>query len=103
MTDQDQQRAFEFLLRNGYQEPKLFADGRLACIQPFIFTAGIITLDPRTYEQEYDERYCYHSIAEAKTALAAWKGTGEPNGWHRHLPSNRRRMDGDPAKEYVAQ
>jgi hypothetical protein len=30
-----------------------------------------------------------------------WDGTGEPQGWHRHVPSMRRRVDGDPAREYL--
>jgi hypothetical protein len=40
-----------------------------------------------------------------------WDGTGEPQGWTRHVCSSqkfeeqggyRRRPDGDPAKEYIA-
>jgi hypothetical protein len=34
-------------------------------------------------------------------AALGWDGEGEPDGWHRHPQSGRRRPDGDPAKEFV--
>lgn len=53
----------------------------------------------------YFDRWCYADEALARSALAAFPlhpGSGyEPSGWHRHPPSGRRRVDGDPAREYV--
>lgn len=34
-------------------------------------------------------------------AFATWDGTGDPDGWIRHLGTGRRRPGGDPSKEYV--
>ena len=33
---------------------------------------------------------CSRSLEEARDALMAWDGEGEPRGWTRHLPSGRR-------------
>jgi hypothetical protein len=51
------------------------------------------------------ERFTYLGMADAVTALVQWKLAGwadEPQGWHRHQPSDRRRTDGDPDQEYIA-
>lgn len=37
----------------------------------------------------------------ALRALHGWNGEGEPSGWYRHKPSNRRRPGGDPTREEV--
>lgn len=37
----------------------------------------------------------------ALRALHCWDGSGDPEGWYRHKPSNRRRPDGDPSREEV--
>ena len=41
---------------------------------------------------------------DAQEALAAWDGAPgtEPQGWHRHPTSGRRRTDGKPELEHVA-
>lgn len=90
-----------FFASNGYLAAKELIDGRLACVMPLNFIAAIITMRLQTLSDGYDERYCFHSIDSAVKALNAWTGAGEPNGCHRHLPSNRRRTDGDPLKEYI--
>ena len=41
------------------------------------------------------------SRISTSTALAAWNGSGEPDGWFRNPTDGRRRPDGDPAREYV--
>jgi hypothetical protein len=61
---------------------------RIVGLQRFLFTWAILA-DVTTWG--YGERWCYHDRASAQTALDAWDGEGEPNGWHRHLPSGRRR------------
>lgn len=71
------------------RDPKPIGDGRYACIRPMMFTYAIVT---GTIGDRWgvDEHWCYGSYPEAKLALAAWDGTGEPAGWHRHPMSGRR-------------
>lgn len=49
----------------------------------------------------YAERYCYQTVESALQAFNEWDGKGDPEGWHRHPTSGRRR---DPAtgKEWIA-
>lgn len=51
----------------------------------------------------YDEEWTYEIVADAIAALSAWDTVrqAEPGGWHRHKPSNRRRTNGNPEKEYI--
>jgi hypothetical protein len=53
----------------------------------------------------YFDRWCYETREGAVDALRDFvecpPAGYEPLGWHRHLPSHRRRPDGDPAKEYI--
>lgn len=39
----------------------------------------------------YDNRWDYATAAEAKMALNAWDGVGEPGGWFRQPGTGRRR------------
>lgn len=39
----------------------------------------------------YDERYCYATETGATAACSTWDGVGDPEGWHRHPTSGRRR------------
>lgn len=93
----------EMLDRNGYLHAVTLADGRIACVMPLIHTAAIIVMRESEIELGYDDRWCYHSIPAATLALATWQqaATPEPEGWHRHPLSGRRRKDGDPLAEYV--
>ncbi len=50
----------------------------------------------------YLDRYCYQADEAANRALLAWDGTQEPEGWHRHPYSGRRRPESDASREYVA-
>lgn len=49
-----------------------------------------------------DDIYSYERVDIAIMALHDWEDKDELTGWIRHQPSNRRRPDGDPAKEYIA-
>jgi hypothetical protein len=82
----------------GYKDIKLLSPTKWAAINQFMFTHAIIvgTVGNRT---EYDDRWCYHDYKSAKAALDAWDGTGEPQGWHRHPPTGRRREAG--MEEYI--
>jgi hypothetical protein len=73
----------------GYRYPRPLPGGRYVAVMPLMFTAAIVTgrMGDRI---GHDDRWCYHSIVDAKRALDAWDGTGEPAGWHRHPASGRR-------------
>jgi hypothetical protein len=51
----------------------------------------------------YDDRWCYQTEAGAIKAAEDWlaEKTVEPEGWHRHHKTARRRTDGDPEREYI--
>ncbi len=82
----------ELAKQNGYLFPKplIYRPGYYACIVPFIFTHGIVC-GRIGDENFYDDRWCFHTLRAAKEALDAWDGLGEPDGWHRHPDSGRRR------------
>lgn len=76
-------------------------DGRRVWIVQFAFTAAILIGDPDAWE--YDDRWCYATASLAASHARAWNaepGT-EPTGWHRHPATGRRRLEGDPALEYL--
>lgn len=85
----------------GYIDPRPIPNGRYACLAPFMFTYAII-VGRMGDDACYEDRWCYHTFEAAKAALEAWDGNGEPQGWHRHPITGRRRTDGDPTTEYVA-
>lgn len=89
-------------LENGYRaaKPLPARPGFYACICDFIYTTAIL------YGElgdafGYRDRWCFHDLRTAVAAYAAWDGEGEPQGWHRHPDSGRRRPDGDAAREYL--
>ncbi|MFG7180689.1 hypothetical protein ACGYQ5_14270 [Burkholderia pseudomallei] len=87
-----------WLPEDGCSDYTTFANGRDAMIMRLMYTHAIIADLTTMY---YGDRWCYHTYADAKAALTAWDGEGEPSGWHRHPDSGRRRPNGDPAREYV--
>ncbi len=72
----------------GYTNITVLENGRQAAIAPFIFTHAIVC-DFDVFG--YGDRWCYYTKREAVQALAAWNGKGDPEGWHRHPKSGRRR------------
>src|SRR3954462_4255360 len=105
MTDLDQRllkiAAFIVWLEreNGYTNVKLLPDGRWAGLLRFLYTHAII-VGQIGDQCGYDDRWCFASEAKALAALNEWDGTGEPNGWHRHPGSGRRRPEGSVSEEY---
>lgn len=79
-----------FLKEQGYLHVQPIVGGRYAAIQPMIFTHAII-VGQMGDETGYDDRWCYHTLKAAEVALDAWNGIGEPEGWHRHPATGRRR------------
>lgn len=68
-------------------------------IIPFIFTSGII-LGRADNGGTYIDRWCYEAFDVALEAFNQWNGIGEPDGWHRHPSTGRRRPNGDVQAEY---
>lgn len=81
--------------------PRPVRDGFYAGILPLLFTHAII-LGRMGDLYGYEDRWCFSDLEKAKAALDAWDGVGEPQGWHRHPDSGRRRPDGDKNLEYIA-
>lgn len=72
-------------------------------VLPMIFT-NRVTIGAVDDAYGYDDGWCYNSHEAALAAAEAWdpRTQKEPEGWHRHPRSGRRRVDGDPATEYVS-
>ncbi len=82
-----------------YYNVKILSDGRFVGIYHLLYTHAIIRGQINDIFG-YDDRWCYEP-GKANAALEAWDGEGEPEGWHRHPTSGRRRPDGDTSKEYI--
>lgn len=91
------------LAANGYCLIVPKGADRYACVARFMFTWAI--LEGRAGDLfAYDDRWCFSTFEAAADGLNDWllRGfEGEPQGWHRHPDSGRRRPDGDAAAEYV--
>lgn len=76
--------------RDQMKEPREI-DGKLCCLQHFIFTTGLlvgVTFDGMTYN--YEARYCYATVVDALGALIRWDGQGDPPGpWVKEKVSGR--------------
>lgn len=80
----------KFLEEQLYLDIKRIDEGTWTCIFPLAYTHAIITVKHNDFFSVGD-RWCYHSYEAARAALDAWDGTGEPQGWHRHPATGRRR------------
>lgn len=71
-----------------YVHRRILPDGRLCAVRRLMFHwTMLVDIDP----VGYNDRYCYQTMDGAITALDNWDGTGDPEGWHRHPKSGRRR------------
>lgn len=87
----------------GYKNVRPLPSGRWAGTQQFLFTHAILVGQMHN-EQWHDDRWCYKDEKSALAALDAWTktgGVGEPENWHRHPGTGRRRPDGNQEREYV--
>lgn len=69
------------LWQDEIDNPRLVPGRGLCGTQRFIFTTGLLTnlrFDGLTYD--YDARYCYPIAKDARDALEAWDGNGDPPG-----------------------
>lgn len=73
----------------GYRHPKPIDGRRWAAIQPLAFTHRI-AVGRLGDIVGVEDGWCYQTYDQAKAALDAWDGQGEPAGWHRHPESGRR-------------
>lgn len=96
-------RAVQTAIENGlsaYLYARDLGDGRGVWVMPMIGpNARLVVGD--VDGGLLDAAYCYDSGVLAVTAAMVWDGSGEPEGWKRHVNSGRRRPGGDPALEYV--
>lgn len=85
---------------NGYSIVWQEQEGRIVALLENPFNTQIIVGD----EFSVNERYTYAQTVEAIWEFIVWTMDGcqgEPKGWIRHQPSNRRRIAGDPATETI--
>ncbi len=99
--DQLKRLAERICAENGYSHPKVLSGKRIAVVCRFLTTDAILVMTADHAELGYEDRWCYVH-GHAVKALQAWNGEGEPQGWHRHPRTGRRRPDGDNKREYVA-
>jgi hypothetical protein len=76
-------------------------DGRELTIQRIGPGQGRLCVGPRPKRGYYDDAFDYPCVELARVAMARWDGRGDaPVGWVRNFTTERRRPDGDPAREY---
>jgi hypothetical protein len=94
-TDEDFQATGE----GTYSCMKTLPDGEVAWCARMMFTTAIL-YGWRSYG--HVDRWCYETLADARRALMEWSGEPgtEPEGWHRH-PGSGRRRDHATGKEWV--
>lgn len=98
-TTKEWARLAEWRRAERYSLATYMPDGRIVCLLATLLGGGQIVIgDFRVVH----ERYSYSSLQDATDAYDEWRRrqwSEEPVGWIRHQPSNRRRTNGDPAKE----
>lgn len=90
-------------LRGYYRHVGVFGDGEYVAFYPLMFHWTMIrgNLD---YQFGYDNRWCFANESVVRKEFEAWEALrfeGEPEGWHRHPDSGRRRPGGDASQEYI--
>lgn len=85
----------------GYIYWRCLPDGMVLAVGPMSFSNGRLFWD--VHQTGYNDFYCYCSVEAAVQGLMAYnpETDPEPQGWHRHASSGRRRPDGDASREYV--
>lgn len=91
----------------GYEgtDLKVMPDGGVAFIHKLLYTSALLVMSKQSFDDPFgssDDRWCYQTYADAKAALDRWdpEVDPEPDGWHRHPSTGRRRPGGDGASEY---
>ena len=99
MTNATEDEFVTFLRLNGYRNLRRLDPETIAGVHEFIYTDAILLFKDGD-RTGYVDRWCFEK-GKAEPALDAWDGVGEPQGWHRHPTSGRRREGGDPEKETI--
>ena len=85
-----------------YIDAKDVEGDRVACLEVMLTgNAAIICGTAETMRHAYQEKWTFATMDQAIDAFHVWTGKGEPQGWIRHIPSNRRRERGDPKLETI--
>lgn len=72
----------------GYAHIRALPDGRLIGVFKLLFHWSMhVNIDWSGYEH----RYCFDTYDLAKAAFDDWNGEGDPEGWHKHVGTGRRR------------
>lgn len=87
----------------GILAQRYFADGTVLSVEEMIFTRQICLRMPQTNPMCCDDLWCFEKTLDIIEILKNWNypEDKEPMGWHRHPPSDRRRVKGDPNMEYI--
>ena len=81
---------------------RIWSNGTIACVEEMIYTRRIVIAYPETPFGCWNDVWCFDKAKDIINALREWDypTVPEPDGWHRHPMSNRRRIDGDLDREY---
>jgi len=84
-------------------ECSLIFNHRQITVEPQIGRRARLCIGPKDgiYDGGYDDMWDYLSWNAALQALDRWDGQGEPDGWNRHFPTKRYRIDGRKDLEYI--
>lgn len=85
----------------GMRYYRVFEDGEVWSVSPFSLSNGRLFVD--LGQNGYADFYCFCDYPTALKALREFdpKTMREPEGWHRHFGTARRRPDGDASREYI--
>lgn len=91
-------------LAEGYLYRRELEDGREIVVYPMLYT---LRLCVGPVGDGYERAWCYEPRPKygvpALIAAEMWDGEGDPpDGWIKEVGTERRRPDGDPAREFVA-
>lgn len=78
-------------------------DGTCLMLKPLLFHYTLLRMNIGDTEGYFD-RWCYQDLSLMEKAVEEWESRnweGEPEGWHRHPLTARRRPNGNKAEEYI--
>lgn len=84
--------------RKAYDRIRQLPDGRWIATHRLLMHWTLL-VDLHAYG--YEDRYCFATKALVDAAFDNWDGTGDPEGWHRH-PNSGRRRNLQTGEEWVA-
>lgn len=94
MTPLEQAHYLTEMMGMGYTDIKPIRGGEYwTGLMHLLYTTAIVVGKMGDHTSVYD-RWCYHDKEKAKISLDNWDGNGEPDGWHRHPGTGRRRQNG---------